>query len=146
MSSTATIKSPNNFKTKTTAASKKFDLQDAVACEFSFEKCKGGFRITCGCDDSLECADMQGLCAAICERNCSICCVRDGIEICNFNLSCCQCLCDNTKDGCCISCCNNKCCDMLQAICDCLQCCCENSCCCYVCFGDKCCCFGGCSA
>ena len=119
---------------------------DAVACELSFEKCKGGFRVNCCCDDSTECAELHDLCEAICDSECSCCCLRDEKQICSFNLCCSQCKCESTQDGCCITCTNAKCCAMLEAICDCIECCCENGCCCYICFGQKCCCFGGCNA
>src|SRR5262245_39152918 len=128
MSGSAIAKSAEKCKAKSPVASKKFDMRDAVACELSFEKCAGGFRLGCCCDDSMECADLQSLCEAICERNCICCCVRDGVEVCNFNLCCGQCKCEGTKDGCCITCSSSKCCDTLQAICDCLECCCQDGC------------------
>jgi hypothetical protein len=144
----------SNVMKKSSAASKpifaaKFDLQYAVACEFSFERFIGGFRIFCRCDDSAECTDLQTLCEAICENGCSCCCVRDGVQVCSFNFSCnkCKCKCESLEGGCSITCSSrdSKCCDMLAAICDCIECCCKNNCCCYICFGDKCCCFGGCN-
>ena len=133
---------------KISCASPKLDMQDAVACEISFEKCKGGFRIHCCCDDLGECAELHCLCEAICEGDCFCCCQRDGKQVCICNLSCGQCKCENTEEGCCITCTggNAKCCEILQACCDCLECCCKSGCCCYVCFGDKCCCFGGCNS
>ena len=140
---------PNGKATaKASYASPKLDMRDAVSCEISFEKCKGGFRIQCCCDDSAECSDLQCLCAAIGEGNCSCCCTRNEKPICTFNLGCDRCKCENTDDGCCITCTSGdaECCEMLEACCDCLECCCQNGCCCYIYFGDKCCCFGGCSA
>src|SRR5436305_4696711 len=93
----------NKFAGKPTGkgsfASPKLDMRDAVSCELSFEKCRGGFRIHCCCDDAMECDDLQCLCEAICECNCSCCCVRDENQICNINL-CDHCTCENTKDGC----------------------------------------------
>src|SRR5262245_16785937 len=123
----------------------KLDMRDAVSCEFEFEKCKGGFCIRCGCDDTSDSADLQSMCEAICSGGCCCCCIRGDNQICAFNLCCAKYRIENTADGCCITCtCNDaKECEMLQACCDCLECCCNNGCCCYIYTGDKCCCFGG---
>jgi len=133
---------------KVICSTPKFDMQDAVSCEFTFEKFVGGFRIRCCCDDSLDCSDMQSLCDAICNQGCTCCCVRDGIQVCSFNLCCAKCKCENIEGGCSITCSSRdaKCCDILGTICECLETCCQNSCCCYICFGNKCCCFGSCDA
>src|SRR5262245_26486626 len=126
----------------------KIDMRDAVSCRLSFEKCRGGFCIRCSCDESEKCDSLISLYEEICEGDCCCCCVRDGKQICNVNLGCCECKCDATDGGCCITCIggNAKDCAMLQACCDCLDCCCQTGCCCYVCFGDKCFCFGNCNS
>jgi hypothetical protein len=117
-------------------------------CELKFEKCKGGFRIQCSCDDAVACSTLQSLCQALCDGTCSCSCTWNGIQVCNFNLCCGHCKCENTKEGCCITCVSGdaKCCEMLQACCDCLETCCKSGCCCYVCFGNTCCCCGTCEA
>src|SRR5262245_22640423 len=124
------------------------NMCDAVQCELRFEKCKGGFRIQCCCDDQATCADLQSLCQAMCDGNCSCICNQNGVQVCNFALCCDKCTCKNTKEGCCITCTSGdaKCCEVLQACCDCLEICCKSGCCCCVCFGDTCCCCGTCSA
>lgn len=115
-------------------------------CELKFEKCTGGFRIRCKCPDEVSCATLQNLCRALCDGMCSCVCTWNGIQVCNFNLCCGHCQCENTSDGCCITCTSGDkaCCEMLQACCECLRCCCESGCCCYVCFGGTPCCCGTC--
>ena len=113
-------------------------------CEVRFEKCTGGFKIRCVCDDEVACATLQNLCKMVCDGLCSCCCTLNGIPCCQVNLCCGTCKCELTKDGCCISCTSGDkaCCEMLQACCDCLACCCDNGCCCYISFGNTCVCCG----
>ena len=117
-------------------------------CTLKFEKTKTGCKIHCKCDDAVAAATLQNLCQALCEGTCSCCCTWNGIQVCNFNLCCGHCKCENTKDSCCITCTSgdSKCCEMIQACCECLETCCNSGCCCYVCFGNTCCCCGTCAA
>ena len=146
MASNVMSQFPEKTKVKFKFGNTKLDMRDAVACELAFEKFVGGFRIRCACDDSLACEDFQMLCDSICDRDCSCCCVRDGMQMCCFNLACCKCKYEQTEGGCTLTCTSRdtKCCDMLKSMCECLETCCQNGCCCYICFGDKCCCFGSC--
>jgi hypothetical protein len=113
-------------------------------CDLRFEKCAGGLKIHCVCDDEVACATLQNLCKMVCDGLCSCCCTLNGIPCCQVNLCCGTCKCENTKKGCCITCTSGDkaCCDMLQACCDCLSCCCDNGCCCYISFGNTCVCCG----
>ncbi|MDZ4821189.1 MAG: hypothetical protein SGJ20_19690 [Planctomycetota bacterium] len=106
-------------------------------CEITFEKCKGGFKLHCKCEDEIACGTLQNMCRMLCEGTCSCVCTCNGMTVCQCNLIMGICKCDYTKDGVCITCLSgdSKCCEMIQACCDCLQCCCEKGCCCYVCFG-----------
>jgi hypothetical protein len=115
-------------------------------CTLSFEKCDGGFKIFCKCDDKVAAATLQNLCNMLASGLCNCCCTWNGMVVCNLNLCCGHCVCEATKDGVCITCTSGdaKCCEMLQACCDCLSCCCESGCCCYVCFGGTPCCCGTC--
>jgi hypothetical protein len=107
-------------------------------CEISFEKCTGGFKIHCRCEDEVGCGTLQQLCRMLCEGTCSVCCTCNGIQVCQCNLTIGFCSCENTADGVCLTCISgdSKCCDMLQAFCDCLACCCNSGCCCYVSFNN----------
>ena len=116
-------------------------------CTLKFEKTKTGCKIHCKCDDAVAAATLQNLCQALCQGTCSCICTWNGIQCCNINLCCCHCTCENTKDGCCITCHSgdSKCCEMVQACCDCIETCCNSGCCCYICFGGTPCCCGTCA-
>jgi hypothetical protein len=115
-------------------------------CTLKFEKCAGGLKIHCKCDDAVSCATLQNLCNTLSSGTCSCCCTCNGIACCACNLCCGLCKCECTKDGVCISCTSGDkaCCDMLQSCCDCLSCLCKSGCCCYVCFGGVAVCCGCC--
>jgi hypothetical protein len=108
-------------------------------CEIKFEKCTGGFKIQCVCDDNVACGTLQNLCRMMSEGLCSCCCTYNGITVCQCNFSFCNCKCEYTKNGVCITCSSGdkKCCEMLQACCESLSCCCDNGCCCYISFNNN---------
>lgn len=105
-------------------------------CKVEFEKCTGGFKIHCRCEDELSCATLQNLCRMLCDGCCSCSCTQNGIQGCQCTFANCHCKCEYTSDGCCISCTSGdkQCCNTLQACCDCCAKCCDSGCCCYVCF------------
>lgn len=105
-------------------------------CEMTFEKCAGGFKIDCRCDDEVSCGTLQNLCRMLCDGTCSCNVTCNGIQVFCCNLTLGLCTCQMTKDGCCITCVSGdaKCCEMLQACCDALACCCTSGCCCYLSF------------
>ena len=107
-------------------------------CEIKMEKCSGGMKMVCSCDDEVACGALQNLCKMLAGGMCSCCCTWNGMMMCQCNLCCGTCECEMTKDGCSIKCTSGdkKCCEMLQACCDCLNCCMEAGCCCYVCFNN----------
>jgi hypothetical protein len=120
---------------------------ETVQCQIKFEKYKGGFKIRCRVDQPV-CAEFQSLCQAACNGTLSCCCKQNDTQICKFDFSKTDCKCENTKDGCCITCTSD---DAqygktLQACCECMEICCKNDGCCYVSFGNTCCCRGTCSA
>lgn len=106
-------------------------------CTMRFEKCDGGFKIHCCCEDQADCATLQELCNLSSDGLCSCCCTKNGIPCCQVFLCWGTVKCELTKDGCCITCTSGDkgCCDMLQACCDCLDRCLHQGCCCYVAFG-----------
>jgi len=105
-------------------------------CTIKVEKCAGGMKIKCVCDDEVSCLTLQNLCKALCDGMCSCCCTMNGMTVCQCNLCCGICTCEPTKDGVCITCKSGDkaCCDMIQACCDCMAKCLESGCCCYVSF------------
>src|SRR5262245_17599667 len=123
------------------------ECREAVQCQIKFEKYKGGFKVRCRVDQAV-CAEFQSLCQAICDGTLSCICTQNNIQICKFDFCNCECKCENTKDGCCITCTSNdaQCAKTLQACCECMETCCKNDGRCNICFGNTCCCCGTCSA
>jgi hypothetical protein len=89
-------------------------------CTMKFEKCPGGMKVTCVCDDQTGCAMMQNLCSMLAGGMCSCCCLMNGMVVCCCNLVMGLCKCDMTDKGCTLTCTSGdpKCCEMIQACCD----------------------------
>jgi hypothetical protein len=115
-------------------------------CTIKLEKCAGGCKITCSCEDEVACGALQNLCKMLAGGMCSLCCTWNGMTMCQCNLCCGSCKCEMTKDGCCITCTSGdkQCCEMLQSCCACLKTCLDAGCCCYVCFNNTPVCCGSC--
>lgn len=113
-------------------------------CAMRMEKCAGGMRITCTCDDAAACAMMQNLCQAMAGGMVSVCCTLNGMTVCCCNLTCGLCKCEMTKDGCVVTCTSgDKACEaMIQGCCDCLTACMAAGCACCLMMGGTpvCCC------
>ncbi len=100
------------------------------------EKCAGGIKLHCHCEDELSCATLQNLCKMLCDGMCSCWCTMNGVCVSQCNLACGICTCEPTKDGVCITCKSGDkaCCDIIQACCDCIHACLHGGCYCYVSF------------
>jgi len=113
-------------------------------CTMRMEKCPGGMKMYCSCEDEVGCATLQNLCKMLCDGMCSCMCMKNGMCMCQCNMAMCNCTCEMTADGVCITCTSGDkaCCDMVQACCDCMMACMEAGCMCCVCFGGTpvCCC------
>src|SRR5262245_28690779 len=103
-------------------------------CTYKFEKCQGGFKIHCICEDKLACSMIQNLCSALAGGMCSCCCMLNGLQVYYCNLTMGMCKYETTDKGCTITCTSGdqKCCEMIQACCDCLHCLFESGCTCCV--------------
>jgi hypothetical protein len=99
-------------------------------CTIKFEKCQGGLKINCVCDDAMARSMMQNLCTALQGGMCSCCMTLNGTTVCSCNLTMGLCRCDMTDKGVCVTCTSGdpKCCEMLQSCCDCLACLCKDGC------------------
>jgi hypothetical protein len=115
-------------------------------CTLRFEKCQGGVKIHCTCEDRTACGVVQNLCAALAGGMVSCCAQWNGVTVhsCNFLTGFCRC--EMTEDGVCITCTSGdaKCCEMIQACCDCLSCLVECGCTCCVYMNNTPVCCGGC--
>src|SRR5271167_4072727 len=59
----------------------------APRCTMKMEKCQGGMKITCTCEDATACAMMQNLCSMMAGGMCSVCCMMNGMMVCCCNLT-----------------------------------------------------------
>ncbi|HEY7155066.1 MAG TPA: hypothetical protein VH575_13975 [Gemmataceae bacterium] len=93
-------------------------------CTLKFEKCQGGMKIICHCDDPMACSMMQNLCTMLQGGMISCSMTMNGMTVCCCNLTMGMCRCEMTDKGVSIICTSGdaKCCEMIQACCDCLSC------------------------
>ncbi len=91
-------------------------------CTIKMEKCAGGMKMTCICDDPMACSMMQNLCTMMAGGMLSCCMMMNGMMVCCCNLTMGMCKCEMTDKGCTITCTSGdqKCCEMIQACCDCM--------------------------
>ena len=91
-------------------------------CTYKVEKCQGGFKMICSCEDKMAVSMVQNLCTMLAGGMCSCCVMMNGMVVCTCNFTMAMCKCDMTKDGVCVTCTSGdaKCAEMVQACCDCL--------------------------
>ena len=92
-------------------------------CTLKVEKCQGGMKLHCKCDDEVACGTLQNLCKMLAGGMCSCCCMMNGMMVCCCNLTMGMCKCESTKDGVSIACTSGdkECSTMIQACCDCMS-------------------------
>ncbi len=92
-------------------------------CTYRVEKCTGGLKITCSCDDQVACGMVQNLCAMLAGGLCTCCVQYNGMTVLTCNLTQGLCRCEPTQDGVCVTCTtgDTACGQMLQSFCDCLN-------------------------
>lgn len=92
-------------------------------CTFKMEKCTGGMKITCMCDDKMACSMVQNLCTMMAGGMYSCSMMMNGMCVCTCNLTCGMCKCEMTDKGVCLTCTSGDkaCCDMIQACCECMS-------------------------
>ena len=91
-------------------------------CTLKLEKCQGGLKLTCSCDDPMACSMMQNLCTMLAGGMCSCCVMLNGMTVCTYHFTMGMCKCEMTADGVSLTCTSgdSKCCEMIQACCDCM--------------------------
>ena len=91
-------------------------------CTMTLEKCNGGMKIVCACEDKVSAGMLQNLCTMMAGGLCSCCCMMNGMMVCGFNLTMGLCKCEPTEDGVCITCTSGDpaCGAMIQACCACM--------------------------
>lgn len=103
-------------------------------CSLKLEKCTGGMKIVCVCDDKMASSMVQNLCTMLSGGMCSCCVMMNGMTVCCCNLTMGLCKIESTESGVCITCSSgdSQCCEMIQACCDCMCCMVEAGCTCCV--------------
>ena len=102
-------------------------------CTFRVERCTGGFKVTCSCEDPTACGMVQNLCKMLAGGLCSCCVTLNGMPVCCFDLTMGMCRFENVDQGVCITCTSGdpSCGAMIQACGDCLSGLTDAGCCCY---------------
>jgi len=93
-------------------------------CTIKFEKCQGGMKIVCACDDQMACSMMQNLGTMLQGGMVSCSMMMNGMMVCCCNLTMGMCKCETTDKGMSITCTSgdSKCGEMIQSCCDCMTC------------------------
>src|SRR5579859_3108761 len=63
------------------------------------EKCSGGMKIMCSCDDKTAASMVQNLCAMLAGGMCSCCVMMNGMTVCCCNLTMGMCKVETTEQG-----------------------------------------------
>jgi hypothetical protein len=105
------------------AAAAPMNMTMVPRCTMTFEKCTGGMKIHCVCEDAMSTSMMQNLCSMLAGGMCSCCMMMNGMMVCTCNLTMGMCKCEMTEDGCCFTCTSGDkaCCDMIQSLCACMM-------------------------
>ena len=104
-------------------------------CTVRLEKCTGGMKIHCTCEDKMACSMVQNLCTMLAGGMCSCCCMLNGMTCCYCNFTVGMCRFEMTESGICMTCTtgDTSCCQMIQSCCDCVSCCMDCGCtCCFM--------------
>ena len=91
-------------------------------CTMKFEKVSGGMKVVCVCDDTTACSMLQNLCTMLGGGMHSCGVTLNGMPVCTCNLTMGMCRCEMTDKGVTFHCTSGdaKCCEMIQACCDCM--------------------------
>jgi hypothetical protein len=92
-------------------------------CTFKVERCDGGFKVNCVCDDTASCSVMQNLCMALTGGLCCCNVTYNGMTVCSYNFTMGLCRWETTDKGLCFYCTTGdpRCCTTLQTWCDCMN-------------------------
>jgi hypothetical protein len=109
--------------TTPTTMSPTMNMTMVPRCTMTFEKCAGGMKIHCVCEDVMSTSMLQNLCSMLAGGMCTCCMMMNSMMMCSCNLVMGMCKCEMTEDGCCFTCTSGDkaCCDMIQSICACMQ-------------------------
>ena len=91
-------------------------------CNLRFEKCQGGMKIHCTSSDKVAVSMVQNLCSMLAGGMCSCYVMFNGMPVCCYNLTMGLCKYETSDKGVFFTCTSGdaKCCEMIQACCDCM--------------------------
>lgn len=91
-------------------------------CTFKVERCDGGFKVFCNCEDMTACSVVQNLCSAMAGGLCSCNVTFNGVTVCTYNFTMGLCRWETIDKGVCFYCTSGdpKCTATLQSWCDCM--------------------------
>src|SRR5438105_15838895 len=75
------------------------NLMMVPRCTMKMEKCPGGMKITCTCDDAMSAGMLQNLCTMMAGGMCSCCMMMNGMMACCCNLIMGMCKCEPPQNG-----------------------------------------------
>ena len=107
-------------------------------CTMNMEKCDGGMKMICVCEDAMSANMLQNLCAMLSGSMVSCCMMMNGMMMMNCNMTMGMCRCENTKDGITMTCTSGDaaCSKMIQACCDAMMAMMESGCTCCLCMNN----------
>src|ERR1700733_11288856 len=91
-------------------------------CKIKMEKCTGGMKMTCACDDAMSATMLQNLCSMMAGGMCGCCMMMNGVMKCYCIKGMGMFMCEPTKYCVYITCTifDPACCAMIVAICHCM--------------------------
>ena len=89
-------------------------------CTMKMEKCDGGMKMMCMCEDAMSASMLQNLCTMLSGSMVSCSTMMNGMTMMNCNMMMGMCRFDMTKNGMTMTCTSGdkECCRMIQACCD----------------------------
>ena len=99
------------------------NMMMAPKATMTMEKCEGGMKMMCRCDDAMSAAMLQSLCTMMAGGMCSIMMMMNGMPMCCCNMTMGMCKMEMMEDGMMMTCTSGDMdtCNMIQACCDCMS-------------------------
>ena len=102
------------------SATQNMNMTMMPRCTIKMDKCEGGMKMMCICEDAMSTSMLQNLCKMMNGGMVSYCMMMNGMMMMTCNMTMGMCKCEMTKDGMMITCTSGDadCCKMIQACCD----------------------------
>jgi hypothetical protein len=92
-------------------------------CTYKFEKCTGGIKVYCQCEDQVTAQMVQNLCTMLAGGMCGCYVMCNGVCVCTYNFTFGMCQFEKINNGVCFTCTSGDTnyCNMIQSWCDCFN-------------------------